>query len=94
MGAVFVPLDRADEQEEEKEEDEGDLAVLQPLDPGTVTGFGSFGPIAAAAAAAAAGRSAGPGWDGEMVLRVDVAGRVEGLVREIVEGARGIMAVR
>ncbi|KAK8026673.1 hypothetical protein PG991_003729 [Apiospora marii] len=86
VGVVFVPLYRDDEEEEE----EDDLPVLKPLDPRTMTGFASFDQIAAAAAAS----KSVPSLDEEIVLRVNVEGQIEELIREIVKGARDIMAVR
>ncbi|KAK7952674.1 uncharacterized protein PG986_008402 [Apiospora aurea] len=86
IGVVFVPLYRDDEEEEEEEED---LPVLKPLDPRTMTSFGSFDQIAAGTSS----KQAGPSLDEEIVLRVNVEGPVEGLIEEIVEGARDIMTV-
>ncbi|KAK7908537.1 hypothetical protein PG985_015840 [Apiospora marii] len=87
VGVVFVPLYRDDEEEEEEEDD---LPVLKPLDPRTMTGFASFDQIAAAAAAS----KSVPSLDEEIVLRVNVERQIEELIREIVKGARDIMAVR
>ncbi|KAK8090311.1 hypothetical protein PG997_005272 [Apiospora hydei] len=88
IGVVFVPLYHDDDDEEE-EEGEEDLPVLKPLDPRTMTSFGAFDQIAAAMSS----KPAGPSLDEEIVLRVNVEGQVEGLIREIVEGARDIMTV-
>ncbi|KAK7949648.1 hypothetical protein PG996_000234 [Apiospora saccharicola] len=97
VGVVFAPLYRdgsdtntEDDDEEEEEEEGEELPVLKPLDPRTMTSFGSFDQISTAAASKSV---RGPSLDEEIVLRVNVEGRVEEVIREVVEGAREIMAV-
>ncbi|KAK8139271.1 hypothetical protein PG984_002651 [Apiospora sp. TS-2023a] len=102
VGVVFVPLyhsddpflhhtDDADDSSEQEEEEE-ELPVLKSLDPRTMTSFASFDQIAAQAAASKKSVR-GPSLDEEIVLRVNVEGQIEELIREIVAGVRGIMEV-
>lgn len=75
IGVIFVPLSESKDEEEE-------LPVLKPLDPRTMTSFGSF---------CAAKKTVVPSLDEEMVLKVNVEGKVEYLIEDIVDGVREIM---
>ena len=65
-------------------EDE-ELPVLKPLDPKTMTSFASLGSFGTAP------KTAGAILDEEIVLKVNVEGKVEDLIKDIVDGVREIM---
>ncbi|KAI0133482.1 hypothetical protein BJ170DRAFT_678430 [Xylariales sp. AK1849] len=77
IGVIFVPLYV-----------DSDLPVLKPLDPRTMTSFGSLGSIGNASKPEE-GRSE----EEEIILRLDVEADVEGIIEEVVDGARTIMDV-
>lgn len=81
IGVIFVPLDEGEEDEEEE------LPVLQPLDPRTMMSFGSL----SLGTFGSTRRAVRPAWDKEVVLKVDVQGKVEELAEEIMDGVRDIM---
>ena len=65
-------------------EDE-ELPVLKPLDPKTMTSFTSLGSFSTAP------KTTSATLDEETVLRVNIEGKVEDLIKEIVDGVRKIM---
>ncbi|RDW72185.1 hypothetical protein BP5796_08219 [Coleophoma crateriformis] len=99
IGVIFVPLFRTDaeEEEEEDDDDEEELPVLRPLDPRMISGFTSFDALKAAVGAVEGGERLkyGKGKAGnleeEMVLEVDVGGRVEDITEEVVKGVEDVM---
>ena len=89
IGIIFVPLFKSNV------EDEDELPVLKPLHPSMVSGFTSFDAIREGVDE---GKNAkyGLGKEGnleeEMVLEVDVGGRVEDIIEEVVSGVRNVMS--
>ncbi|KAF4835843.1 hypothetical protein CGCTS75_v002308 [Colletotrichum tropicale] len=76
IGILFVPL--------YEDKDEEELPLLKPLDPRVMTSFGSIASIPCP--------KVSRGYLGEeTLLRVDIEAKVEDIIEEIVDGARGIM---
>ncbi len=100
IGIIFVPLFKVvaehDDELEEKEKDE--LPVLRPLDPRAISGFTNFDALRAIAGSVDGGKKLkyGNGKEGnleeEMVLEVDIEGRVEVIIEEVVRGAIDVMS--
>ncbi|RDW66016.1 hypothetical protein BP6252_09651 [Coleophoma cylindrospora] len=100
IGVIFVPLFKTGAEEEENDgddEEEEELPVLRPLDPRMISGFTSFDALKAAVGGVEGGEKLkyGKGKAGnleeEMVLEVDVGGRVEDIAEEVVKGVEDVM---
>jgi hypothetical protein len=99
MGIIFVPLFKIDAEHDDELEKKGkdELPVLRPLDPTTISEFTSFDALRAAAGAVDGekklkyGKSKEGNLEEEMVLEVDVGGRVEEIIEEVVRGVRDVM---
>jgi hypothetical protein len=99
IGIIFVPLFKIDAEHDDELEKKGknELPVLRPLDPTTISEFTSFDALRAAAGAVDGekklkyGKSKEGNLEEEMVLEVDVGGRVEEIIEEVVRGVRDVM---
>ena len=99
IGIIFVPLfrDEAEHEVEPYEMDQDELPVLKPLDANLVRSFTSFDALRAAQDVEKKNQPKyGKGKEGnleeEMVLEVDVRGRVRNIIEEVTRGVRNVMS--
>lgn len=100
IGIIYVPLFKVDAEHDDRLERKGkdELPVLRPLGPSTISGFMSFDALRAAAGGVDGGKQPkygkgkGANLEEEMVLEVNVGGRVEEIIEEVVRGVRDVMS--